>query len=102
MHGALSSVLLSPPQPDPGPSPLPPQVSSGSPALSIPQPKDDVSVWDARDHHVHLPWRSLRDVLGAVRWVDGSVERYRQLAASGKNIFVSQPNAKARRRASTR
>ena len=30
------------------------QVSSGGAKLSVPRPKDDVSVWDARDHSVTL------------------------------------------------
>ena len=65
-------------------------MTSGSAALSIPRPKEDVSVWDARDRHVHLPWRTMRSVLAAVRRVGGSVERYRQLVAAGKNVFVSR------------
>ena len=39
------------------------QVSSAGAKLSVPRPKDDVSVWDARDHSVTLPWSTLRQVL---------------------------------------
>lgn len=48
-------------------------------------------MWDARDHHVHLPWRTMRSVLEAVRQVGSSLARYRQLVASGRHVFVSQP-----------
>ena len=46
------------------------QVSAGSAALSIPRPLDNVSVWDARDHAVRLPWRTVRDVLHTIMAVD--------------------------------
>ena len=66
------------------------QVTSGSAALSIPQPVENVSIWDARDHAVRLPWRTLKDVLGAVVAVGGVRESYvRQLWAQG-TVFVSQ------------
>ena len=68
------------------------QVSSGAAALSSPRPPDNVSVWDARDHAVRLPWRTLREVLQRVIAVDGSLERYlHQLWTSGTR-FVSWPN----------
>ena len=60
------------------------QVSSGDAALSLPRPPDNVSVWDARDHAVRLPWRSLREVLHAIIQVNGSTDRYvRQLWSQG-------------------
>lgn len=65
------------------------RVSSGHASLSIPQPADNVSVWDARDHAVRLPWHTLREVLHKVIAVDGSAERYvSQLWAEGTR-FVS-------------
>jgi len=73
-------------------SPLYFQVSSGSPALSVPPPKPDVSVWDARDHGVRLPWRALREVLAKVAWCAGSAEKHAQLVAGGRNVVVSQPS----------
>jgi hypothetical protein len=36
------------------------QVSSSSRELSVPMPAANVSVWEARDHAVRLPWRALR------------------------------------------
>jgi hypothetical protein len=63
------------------------QVSSGDASLSIPRPPDNVSVWDARDHAVRLPWRALREVLHTIIAVDGSTERYvRKLWASGTRV----------------
>ena len=65
------------------------QVSAGHASLSIPRPPDNVSVWDARDHAVRLPWRTLREVLHKIIAVDGSEERYiRTLWAEG-TTFVS-------------
>ena len=66
------------------------QVSSGSAALSLPRPPDNVSVWDARDHAVRLPWRTLRDVLHAVIAVNGSRERYLRRLWTQGTTFVSQ------------
>jgi len=65
------------------------QVSSGDPQLSVPRPKRDVSVWDARDHAVILPWQSLMQVLRAVAWVDGSLERYVEYAWAHGVVFVA-------------
>lgn len=65
------------------------QVSSGDPQLSVPQPKRDVSVWDARDHAVILPWQSLLQVVRAVAWVDGSLERYGEYAWAHGVAFVA-------------
>ena len=65
------------------------QVSAGNAALSSPTPPDNVSVWDARDHAVRLPWRTLRDVLHHVIAANGSTERYvDELWAQGTR-FVS-------------
>jgi hypothetical protein len=66
------------------------QVSSGSPALSTPRPKPDVSVWDARDHNVRLPWRTMREVLQAVAAVRGDREKYVRRLWRGETRFVSQ------------
>ncbi len=67
------------------------QVSSGSAELSVPRPPDDVSVWDARDHAVRLPWRTLREVLTQILEVRSSRAAYlRQLWASGV-VYTSQP-----------
>ena len=71
------------------------QVSSGDPQLSVPRPKRDVSVWDARDHAVILPWQSLMQVLRAVAWVDGSLEAYRaELRRLLFPCFVGAPKEK--------
>ena len=71
---------------------LPSQVSSGSAALSYPRPPDNVSVWEARDHGVRLPWRTLREVLLAIMAIDGDGERYvRRLWSSGTR-WVSRAN----------
>ena len=72
------------------------QVSSGSPKLSSPVPKPDVSVWDARDHGVELPWRTLRDVLAAVAAVNRSRERYLHRVWTRGAVFVAQPDCKPR------
>ena len=53
------------------------------------QPKRDVSVWDARDHAVILPWQSLLQVVRAVAWVDGSLERYGEYAWAHGVAFVA-------------
>ena len=67
------------------------QVSAGGPTLSVPEPKPDVSTWDARDHAVKLPWRTLRSVLLAIAADAGSREAYvRRIWTSG-TTFVSQP-----------
>ena len=54
------------------------QVSSDSPELSIPEPSKDVSVWDARDHAVRLPWHTLSEVLRVAMWINRSSDRYVQ------------------------
>ena len=66
------------------------QVTSGSPALSSPTPAADVSVWDARDHAVRLPWRTLSDALKAAMSIDGSNERYVERLWKHGVTFVSQ------------
>ena len=71
------------------------QVSSGDPQLSVPQPKRDVSVWDARDHAVILPWQSLMQVLRAVAWVDRSLERYVEYAWAHGVVFVARTTRRA-------
>ena len=45
-----------------------------------------------KQHHVHLPRRTMRSVLEAVRQVGSSLARYRQLVAAGRHVFVSQPS----------
>ena len=66
------------------------QVTSGSPQLSVPTPKADVSVWDARDHAVRLPWRTLREVLQSIFAVNRERERYlRLLRERNDTTFVS-------------
>ena len=58
--------------------------------------KADVSVWDARDHGVELPWRTLRDVLGAVAADNRSRERYLHRVWTRGAVFVAQPDCKPR------
>jgi len=67
------------------------QVSAGSADLSEPRPKDDVSVWDARDHAVRLPWRTLREALHVILEVNSSLPRYMDRLWKQGTIFVSQP-----------
>ena len=67
------------------------QVSAGSPALSVPRPPANVSVWDARDHAVRLPWRTLSEVLRAAMWINGSKERYVERLWKQGAVFVSRP-----------
>lgn len=52
------------------------QISAGSAALSVPRPPDDISVWDARDHAVHVPWRALKEALRAAIHINGSYSNY--------------------------
>mmetsp|Transcript_40144 Transcript_40144/g.90973 ORF Transcript_40144/g.90973 Transcript_40144/m.90973 type:complete len:117 (-) Transcript_40144:195-545(-) len=66
------------------------QISSGSPELSVPTPPADVSVWDARDHGVHLPWASLLDVLRAIVAVNSSRKEYTNLLWRRGPVWVSQ------------
>ena len=66
------------------------QISSGDPQLSVPPPRRDVSVWDARDHAVVLPWQSLLQVVRAVAWVDRSLERYGEYAWAHGVAFVAR------------
>ena len=65
----------------------------------MPQPKPDVSVWDARDHGVRLPWRALREVLDLFSWCagDASGGRYKELVAAGRNVVVSHAPAGGKR-----
>ena len=65
------------------------QVSSGSPGLSIPRPNENVSVWDARDHAVILPWRTLKDALQVALHLNGSRDRYVQQLWTRGATFVS-------------
>ena len=68
------------------------QVSAASAALSIPRPKDDVSVWDARDHAVHLPWKTLKEVLQAAISLNSSRTRYLQrLWTTGPTFWSQRP-----------
>ncbi|KAL1505068.1 hypothetical protein AB1Y20_008828 [Prymnesium parvum] len=67
------------------------QVTSGDPELSVPAPRKDVSVWDARDHGVRLPWRTLREVLASVVAVNHSRSQYLDLLrVRGHATFVSK------------
>lgn len=66
------------------------QISAGSASLSIPRPADDVTVWDARDHAVHVPWRSLKDALQAAIHINGSHNRYLEWLWTKGATFVSQ------------
>jgi len=54
-----------------------------------------VSVWDARDHAVILPWQSLMQVLRAVAWVDRSLERYVEYAWAHGVVFVARTTRRA-------
>ena len=65
------------------------QVTSGSASLSIPTPLDNVSVWDARDHAVRLPWRTLVEVLKSIIRVNGGTQRYLDLLWTKGVTFVS-------------
>ena len=66
------------------------QVSSGSPELSIPEPAKDVSVWDARDHAVRLPWHTLSEALRVAMWINGSHDRYVQRLWRQGAVFHSR------------
>lgn len=66
------------------------QVSSGDAALSVPPPPEKVSVWDARDHAVRLPWRTLHELLQAIIECNGTHALYlRRLWARG-TTFISR------------
>lgn len=65
------------------------QVTSGSPELSVPRPESNVTVWDARDHAVRLPWRTLREVLAAIISVGASREAYVRLLWAQGTVFTS-------------
>lgn len=54
-------------------------IRSGSAAFSVPQPADNVSVWNARDHAVWVPWPTLRVALVDALGVNGSREHYSAL-----------------------
>ena len=65
------------------------QISSGVPALSVPPPSADVSVWDVRDHAVVLPWGALLQQLRVAAWVNRSLPRYRaHLWAHGATVVA--------------
>ena len=66
------------------------QISAGSAALSLPRPAVDVSVWDARDHAVHVPWRSLKDALHAAMHFNGSRSRYLNWLWTKGATFLSE------------
>ena len=56
------------------------QVSTGDTRLMTPPPPRNATGWVARNgRSVRLPWRTLREVLGAVLSVNGSMDRYRAL-----------------------
>lgn len=73
------------------------QISAGSAALSLPRPADDVSVWDARDHAVHVPWRSLKDALHAAIHINASRSRYVHWLWTKGAAFVSEAPKKLER-----
>lgn len=78
------------------------QISAGSAALSSPRPSDDVSVWDARDHAVHVPWRTLKDVLHAAMQINGSRSRYVHWLWTKGATFVSEAPKRLERERATR
>ena len=69
---------------------LPSQVTAASPALSVPPPAREVSVWHARDHAVLLPWGVLLSAVRAVVFANRSVERYQDYVWAHGCTFVSE------------
>ena len=66
------------------------QISAGSPELSVPPPRADVSVWDARDHAVLVPWFALLQVLRAAAYVRRSLRRYQDYVWAHGRTFVAK------------